>query len=106
MWTMPKHPVERDEFLEALNEMLENDPGVDLNLGEKTDYIPITGLVDINSPLARQRREAINLMISQHMALSGLDLTEGNKARILYLCEHSDEMDAMLRDLIRKHKEK
>lgn len=82
---------------------------VQLDQGEKIDYIPITGLIDINSPLARQRREAINHMIVQHtagnMALSGVDLTEGDKARILYLCEHSDEMDAMLEELIRKHKE-
>ena len=37
------------------------------------------------------------------MALSGMDLTEDDKARILQLLEHPDEMDAILEELIQKH---
>lgn len=49
-------------------------------------------------------REMIVRQTSGSMALSGMDLTEEDKERIRYLCEHPDEMDAMLEELIRKHK--
>lgn len=62
----------------------------------------------LKDPEFRQLWEARNQLIvrqvSGTMALSGMDLTEEDKARILYLCEHPDEMDAMLEELIRKHK--
>ena len=63
----------------------------------------------LTDPEFRQLWEARNLLIFQqtdgNLALSGMDLTEENKARILYLCEHPDEMDSMLEELIQKHKE-
>lgn len=50
------------------------------------------------------RNERIVRQTAGSMALSGMPLTEEDKARILYLCEHPDEMDAMLEELIQKHK--
>lgn len=62
----------------------------------------------LKDPKFHRLWEARNEMILQRtagsMSLSGMDLTEEDKARILYLCEHPDEMDAMLENLIRKHK--
>ena len=61
----------------------------------------------LKDPEFRRLWEARNQMIVQQtagtMALSGMPLTEEDKARILYLCEHPDEMDAMLEELIRKN---
>ena len=61
-------------------------------------------------PEFRQLWEARNQLFAQqtagNMALSEMELNEEDKARILSLCEHPDEMDAMLEDLIRKHMEK
>ena len=61
----------------------------------------------LKDPEFRKLWEARNQLIVRQtagtMALSGMPLTEEDKARILYLCEHPDEMDAMLEDLIRKH---
>lgn len=61
----------------------------------------------LKDPEFRKLWEARNQLIVRQtagtMALSGMPLTEEDKARILYLCEHPDEMDAMLEELIRKH---
>lgn len=61
----------------------------------------------LKDPEFRRLWEARNQLIVRQtagtMALSGMELTEEDKARILYLCEHPDEMDAMLEELIRKH---
>lgn len=61
----------------------------------------------LKDPEFRKLWEARNQMIVRQvtgtMALSGMELTEEDKARILYLCEHPEEMDAMLEELIRKH---
>lgn len=62
----------------------------------------------LKDPKFRQLWEARNQLIVQqtagNMALSGMELTEEDKARILYLCNHPDEEEAMLAELIRKHK--
>ena len=61
----------------------------------------------LKDPEFRRWWEARNEMILQRtagtMALSGMELTEKDKERIMYLCEHPDEMDAMLEALIREH---
>ena len=48
-------------------------------------------------------REMIVSQTSGTMALSGMDLTEEDKERIRYLCEHPEEEEAMLEALIQKH---
>ena len=50
------------------------------------------------------RNEAIFQRTAGSMALSGMELTEEDRARILYLLEHPDELDAMMEGLIQKHK--
>ena len=47
MWPIPKDPIERDRLMERLNEILENGPLVDPDQGVETEYIPITGFVEI-----------------------------------------------------------
>ena len=61
----------------------------------------------LQDPEFRKFWEARNEMILQRtagtMALSEMELTEADKARIRQLLEHPDELDAMLEDLIQKH---
>lgn len=61
----------------------------------------------LKDPEFRRLWEARNQLIVRqtagNMALSGMELTEEDNARILYLCEHPDEFDAMLEELIQKH---
>ena len=61
----------------------------------------------LQDPEFRKFWEARNEMILQRtadcMALSEMELTEEDKARILQLLEHPDELDAMLEELIQKH---
>ena len=48
-------------------------------------------------------KEIVLRQVTGTMALSGLDLTDEDKARIRYLLDHPEEKDAMLRELIEKH---
>ena len=47
--------------------------------------------------------EAIVRHTAGSMALSGMELSEEDKARILYVLEHPGEADTVLKELIRKH---
>lgn len=53
--------------------------------------------------LWEDRNAAILQRTAGSMALSGMDLTEDDRARILQLLEHPEEMDALLEALIQKH---
>lgn len=50
------------------------------------------------------RNEVILQQIVGNMALSGFELTEEDKDRILYLLAHPDEQDAILQSIINKHR--
>ena len=59
---------------------------------------------EANDYLTRKFEDAILQQVAGTMALSGMELTEEDRARILHLLRNPEDEGAILRDLIEKHR--